>query len=137
MRAPQAIDAVRAMHDADHAFGRFSADSGGPAEAFARWIAPDGMMLGTRAVPIRGPEQARQSFAAFPASGRFEWVPARDVGRAAADGSLGFTIGEARIVLSPTDVSYVKYLTVWRREADGRYRFIFDIGSDRPPPTAK
>jgi ketosteroid isomerase-like protein len=125
------------MADADRAFARFSADSGGPAGAFSRWIADDGMMLGARAVPVRGPAQAKQAFASFPADGRFEWAPIDSLSTASRDGSLGFTVGEARVAATPADVSYSKYLTVWRREPDGRYRFIFDIGSDRPAPPGK
>jgi len=132
--APRGIDAPRAMRDADRAFARFSADSGGPANAFARWIAPDGMKLDGRAVPVRGPDEIRRDFAGFPPTGQFEWAPVDDLGGASRDGSLGFTIGEARSAVSATTVTYSKYLTVWRRESDGTYRFIFDTGSYRPAP---
>jgi ketosteroid isomerase-like protein len=125
------------MSDADRAFGRFSADSGGPAGAFARWIAADGMMLGARPAPVRGPDQARQAFATFPPTGRFEWEPIDSLALASRDGSLGLTVGEARIAPTPSAPSYSKYLTVWRREGDGTYKFVFDIGSDRPAPTGK
>lgn len=125
---------AQAMADADRAFGRYSADSGGPAGAFSRWIAEDGMMLGARPTPVRGPAQAREAFAAFPTTGRFEWAPVDSLAAASRDGSLGFTVGEARIAPTPAVVSYSKYLTVWRREPNGSYRWIFDIGSDRPAP---
>lgn len=134
VRAGRGARPARAMADADRAFGRFSADSGGPAGAFSRWIAADGMMLGARAVPAQGPADARAAFAAFPPTGRFEWAPVDSLTVAARDGSLGFTIGEARIAPTPESVSYSKYLTVWRRERDGSYRWIFDTGSDRPVP---
>ncbi len=132
--AARGANATRDMAAADRAFARFSADSGGPAGAFARWIAADGMMLGARAVPVRGPEQARAAFAGFPATGAFQWWPIDSLTVASQDGSLGFTIGEAVITSSPGNVSYSKYLTIWRRERDGQYRFVFDIGSDRPAP---
>lgn len=135
--APRGVNASRAMADADRAFAKFSADSGGPGVAFASWIAADGMMLGARAIPVRGPEQARQAFAGFPAKGKFEWGPIDALAAAAPDGSLGFTIGEARIAATPAELSYSKYLTIWRRDDDGRYRWVFDIGSDRPAPAGK
>jgi ketosteroid isomerase-like protein len=131
------VHAAHAMSEADRAFARYSTDSGGPGGAFARWIALDGMMLGARAVPVRGSEQARAAFAGFPPSGLFAWGPIDTLTVASRDGSLGFTIGEARIAASPDEVSYSKYLTIWRHEADGAYRFVFDIGSDRPAPQAK
>lgn len=120
------------MADADRAFARFSADSGGPAGAFARWVAANGMLLGARAIPPRGQEQAGKAFAGFPADGKFTWGPIDALAMVSRDGGLGFTIGEARIAATPADVSYSKYLTIWRRERDGRFRFIFD--SDRPAP---
>jgi hypothetical protein len=92
------------------------------------------MMLGARPAPVRGPAQARQAFATFPATGRFEWAPVDSLAAASRDGSLGFTVGEARIAPTPASVSYSKYLTIWRREPNGTYRWIFDIGSDRPSP---
>jgi len=135
--APRAARPAFEMKEADRLFGRFSADSGGPAGAFSRWVAEDGMMLGARAVPVRGPEQVRQAFATFPATGQFAWAPIEALTQSSADGSLGFTIGEARIAATPAQVTYSKYLTIWRREPDGRYRWVFDIGSDRPAPADK
>lgn len=76
------------MTEADRQFARFSADSGGPAEAFSRWIAEDGMMLGDHAVPVRGPDQTRQDFAAFPATGQFEWAPIDALTKASEDGTV-------------------------------------------------
>lgn len=136
-KAPRGVDAARAMADADRAFARFSTDSGGPAGAFARWVAADGMMLGARPVPPRGPEQVGKAFAGFPVGGEFTWGPIDALSQASRDGDLGFTIGEARMAPTPADVSYSKYLTIWRRERDGSYRFIFDIGSARPAPPGK
>jgi ketosteroid isomerase-like protein len=130
--APRGARPAFEMTEADRLFGRFSADSGGPAGAFARWVADDGMMLGARAAPARGPAQVGQAFAAFPATGHFAWAPIEALTQSSADGSLGLTIGEARIAATPAQVTYSKYLTIWRRERDGRYRWVFDIGSDRP-----
>lgn len=135
--APRDARPAFEMTEADRLFGRFSADSGGPAGAFSRWIAEDGMMLGARAVPVRGPEQVREAFATFPATGHFAWAPIEALTQSSNDGSLGFTIGEARIAATPAQVTYAKYLTIWRREHDGRYRWVFDTGSDRPAPADK
>lgn len=130
--APRDARPAVEMTEEDRLFARFSADSGGPAGAFSRWIADDGMKLDGRAIPVRGPEQLRQDFATFPATGDLTWAPIEDLTKASADGSLGFTIGEARIAATPERVTYSKYLTIWRREHGGRYRWIFDTGSGRP-----
>jgi len=134
LAAQDTTTAKAALIAADRAFAQFSADSGGPAGAFSRWVAGDGRVLGGRAVPWREPEQVRKAFADFPAGGKFEWSPIDALASAARDGDLRFTIGEVRVAPTPASVSYSKYLTIWRRASDGRYRFIFDIGSARPAP---
>src|SRR5580692_633922 len=56
----------------------------------------------------------------------------------AESGELGFTWG--RYVASVRDsngklvVQYGKYLDVWKRQSDGVWRWIADIGNDSPPP---
>lgn len=127
-RIRSAAEQLRGALDADIAFARFAADSG-PARAFGRWAAPDAMVLGSLPEPRRGPIAISEGLATFPASGRFSWAPLRTYG--AAEGGLAFTVGEAILVIDATP-RHTKYLTVWRQEADGSWRYIFDLGSDRP-----
>jgi len=68
---------------------------------------------------------------------RWTWGPVLWAG--SDDGDLGFTVGEATIAgVGPQgrDTSYSKYLTIWRRQADGSYRFITDGGNSRPATPA-
>jgi len=118
---------LRAIQDADAAFAKFAGDSG-PAAAFAQYAADDAMLLGGRPVPPRGPSEIRAVFAGGPPSA-YAWAPVRTLG--AATGGLGFTIGESTVTQNG-QVSRGKYLTVWRQEGDGRWRYIFDLGSPRP-----
>lgn len=57
---------------------------------------------------------------------------------ASAAGDLGFTVGEAEITGKGPDgaprTSYPKYLTIWRRQADGSYLYETDSGNARPAP---
>jgi hypothetical protein len=59
-----------------------------------------------------------------------DWAPL--LGRAAASGDLGYTVGAAvhRIEGKPT--TYTKYLTIWIRRPDGSWRFVLDGGNARP-----
>lgn len=116
-----------ALRAADAAFARLAADSG-PGVAFARFAAGDAMLLGGRPSPARGPEEIRAVFAGGPASA-YAWAPLRAAG--AASGGLGFTVGES-VVTQGAQVSRGKYLTVWRQEGDGTWKYVFDIGSPRP-----
>jgi ketosteroid isomerase-like protein len=124
---------LRGALDADSAFARLAVDSG-PGPAFARFAAEDAMLLGGLPTPRRGPHQIREGFANFPADQRLTWAPIRDLG--AASGGLAVTVGTASVVpLSGphnSEQSPSKYVTVWRREGDGSWRYIFDLGSARP-----
>ncbi len=120
-------DALRTIQDADAAFAAFAADSG-PGPAFARYAADDAMLLGARPAPPRGPNEIRAVFAGGPPS-VYAWAPVRALG--VATGGLGFTIGESTVTQNG-QASRGKYLTVWRQEADGRWKYIFDLGSPRP-----
>jgi len=116
---------------ADSAFARLSADSGAPA-AFVAYVAPDGISLPGGA-PIRfGREAIRAAFADWPAGARLDWAPLW--GEAAATGDLGCTVGLAEFRPAQGASSYSKYLTVWRRQADGAWKFAADAGNSRPAP---
>jgi ketosteroid isomerase-like protein len=120
---------------ADQAFAKLAVDSS-TGIAFGRYSAADGMVLGLRPVPARGPEEIRSRFAAAPPDQQLAWAPRRDLGAAAA--GLAVTVGEAESGPrkgGPRE-GYSKYVTVWREEADGSWKYIFDLGSDRPDPQA-
>jgi ketosteroid isomerase-like protein len=62
-------------------------------------------------------------------------MPMWDVGY--GSGGLAFTMGHASGAPrqgSTGSTSYNKYMTVWRQEPDGRWLYIFDLGTSRPAP---
>jgi ketosteroid isomerase-like protein len=73
---------------------------------------------------------------AIPATDRLTWTPR--AGHIAPGGDLGFTVGDAVYRHLPASggeqLSYTKYLTVWRRQPDGRWRYAADAGNDQPAP---
>lgn len=68
-------------------------------------------------------------FAAFPADAVLEWTPVATY--IADSGDLGCTVGEASV---RGRGSYSKYLTIWKRQPDGRWKFVADGGNARPAP---
>jgi hypothetical protein len=68
------------------------------------------------------------------AAGKAKWVWRPVITLAAPSGDLGVTIGTAEIELGPgpTDVFFSKYMSIWKRQADGSIRFVADGGSGRP-----
>ena len=77
----------------------------------------------------RGRDAIGAAFADFPVDAVLDWAPvAADV---AGSGDLGCTVGEAAV--APRR-SYSKYLTVWKRQPNGAWKFVADGGNARPAP---
>lgn len=124
--------AIATVRAADLDFSARSVKAGaGP--AFAEFVAPDGASIGTGATEITcGAEAVAQSLDAL-GPGVLTWEPrAAD---AAPSGDLAFTSGDATIH-GDHGLAYSKYLTVWKRSADGTWRFVADGGNSAPPSTA-
>ena len=51
-----------------------------------------------------------------------------------ADGALGWTAGVYESTGSGGDLRSGRYVTIWRREPDGQWKVVFDIGVPNPPP---
>jgi ketosteroid isomerase-like protein len=112
---------------ADLAFAALAADSGA-ALAFERWAAPTAILPGS--ILAIGPAAIAKAIGSgVPASWR--WQPV--LAWSSSAGDLGFTVGEAVITPKNGSPSYSKYLTAWRRLADGSVRYIADGGNPRPP----
>ena len=103
------------------------------ADAWVEAFAPDGAMV-SGALVTRGPADIRGVMIPFFAdtTRRLQWEPTS--AEVSAGGDLGYTIGEYRVTVSPGDsvVETGRYLTVWRRQADGSWKVEADIGSPAP-----
>ncbi len=119
----------RELLDTDAAFAQASLDIG-QARAFRRYADqhavvlaggdPD-FLIGRQAI-----YESRQG-----ATSELSWTPLfAGVGRF---GDLGFTVGSFQNVL-PTGTRFGKYLTIWRKQKSGNWRFVQDGGSSSPPP---
>lgn len=126
-------NALRAAQDADSLFAMMGGEPAGPGPAFAKYVAEDGMLVGGDAFP-RGPRLIAAAFEGYPVDRVIWWRPWRNVG--AGTGGLAFTVGHATSgprsgkTAGPTIPQ--KYFTVWRQEPDGRWLYIFDLGTSRP-----
>jgi ketosteroid isomerase-like protein len=111
----------------------FSATSrkSGAEQAFREFVAPDGAQIGTGRSEITCGRDAVAHGVAPLGPGALIWAPR--VADAAPSGDLAFTSGDAIIHIG-NDTSYSNYLTVWKRRADGRWRFVADGGNSAPAP---
>ena len=78
---------------------------------------------------IKGKEAIRRKYASFPAKGvKLVWTP--DFAEVATSGDLGYTFGKYTYTstdsLGNSQISEGIFHTVWKRQPDGRWRFVWD-----------
>jgi ketosteroid isomerase-like protein len=122
--------AIATVRAADLDFSARSQKAGAGA-AFSEFVAPDGASIGTGATEITCGRDAVAKGVAALGPGALIWSPR--VADAAPSGDLAYTSGDATIHVGK-DISYSNYLTVWKRLADGRWRFVADGGNSAPEP---
>ena len=126
--AEAATDAVEEILAADRAFAARSA-ARTAAEAFREFMAGDGLLFRENGEPIRGVDAIYARFGGSALErGKLLWEPAE--AWASEDGTFGASWGRSRLV--PADASQptaaYRYLTVWRRDPDGRWKGLMDMG---------
>ena len=120
----------RALMSADSAFAALSV-SAGAKTAFRAFAAEDAVSFGSGAQMSEGREAIAAGFDGFPSGAVLDWWPVgADI---AQSGDLGCTVGEATIASLR---HYSKYLTIWKRQPDGVWKFVADGGNARPAPPA-
>jgi hypothetical protein len=104
----------------------------GVGKAFSIYAANPTIRFGTPAVRVSPSELVKE----FPPDLRLSWTP--EEAMAAASGDLGFTWG--RWILqgknkdgSPREV-HGKYVTIWKKQPDGTWKFVLDTGLPDPAP---
>ena len=122
-------DARASVRSADSAFADLAIRMG-LAFAFSNTAAPAGVVFGDPSLVV-GPEAIRAYFEAQPGGSSLSWRPLYASVSRSRD--LGFTIGEyvstGRGPSGATVQRFGKYLTVWRRQRDGSWRFEVDGGN--------
>ena len=125
--------ALAPVVEAEHAFSQRSIDEG-MKPAFLAYAAPDGVVVNRRG-PVNAIETWRQREPA--PAGLLTWWPTyADVSRA---GDLGWTTGpyefrQTRTQEKPDDTGH--FFTVWRRQPDGSWKWVLDLGIRHPAPDA-
>jgi ketosteroid isomerase-like protein len=118
--------------EAEHAFAEYSI-AHGMKDAFLNFAAPDGVIF------RRGPVNAIEAWTRTnPApTGLLTWWPVyADVSEA---GDLGYTTGPYEYRDKPSDAKPEgagHYFTIWRRQPDGSWRFVVDLGIQHEAPAS-
>ncbi|MDH4348170.1 MAG: nuclear transport factor 2 family protein [Gemmatimonadota bacterium] len=136
--SPPPPDWARASTAFALADSEFAALAGreGAVVAFTAYAAADAVTFPANGLLTRGPVAIGRAVADEGLPSHWRWRPVAVGG--SDRGDLGFTVGEAEIrsgdAAGEGAVYYGKYLTLWRRDADGAYRFLADGGNSRPVP---
>ncbi len=117
----------------------------GAAEAFYRFIDDKGIALTTA-----GPPLTKQAYARFLAAAKekketgnrkntLEWEPLYS--HVSASGDMAYNYGPYKYTGTDakgnTRVGYGYFITVWKKQPDNSWKFVFDGGNQGPPPGKK
>ncbi len=122
---------LKASQQADAAFAKMGSAPEGPGPAFVHYAATDAVMLGGASFP-HGLNGIAAAFDGFPADQIITWDPMRSLG--AGSGGLAYTVGHSVSGPRPGkagEAQLNKYMTIWRQNPDGRWVYIFDLGTSR------
>jgi ketosteroid isomerase-like protein len=127
------VDDLKSMVETERAFSRM-AEEKGTREAFAEFIAEDGILF--RPAAVFG-KKWMQEHPLPPSTTRssLSWQPIfATVSRA---GDLGYTTGPWQFKQDIKDakpVAFGNFMTVWKKQPDGAWKFALDLGIGNPEP---
>jgi len=138
--APQTAPAgagEKLLRDLEARFARSVAER--DRDAFLAFWAKDAAIFPPSGGPAIGPEKVWEQWASIleDKDVSLTWKPSRV--EMAASGDLGYTYGRYESKRKGPAGEVVThggcYVTIWRKEKDGAWRVVLDIGSPDPPPS--
>lgn len=118
--------ALDSIIETEHAFAQESVQQG-TKRSFLNYVAPDGVIF--RPKPVAAPQTLAKDPEDNPKEGFLDWWPV--LAGVSRSGDLGFSVGPWHQHLSipvkgyPDD-TYGYYCTVWRKQPDGKWKFVID-----------
>ena len=108
----------------------------GMGEAFVKYADAEATMLPANENAVTGLEGIRKQFADLSPGTTLAWKPFK--AEAAASGDLGYTLGTYELRSTGADgkpvVRYGKYCSVWKKQKDGSWKWVVDVGTPSPAP---
>jgi len=117
----------------DREFARKSVEVGA-AKAFFLYFEEEAIQLPARAEPLFGRDSIFNAMQNVKIDFVLNWEP--QSGGVAQSGDLGWTWGKSTFTIRDKkgeNVIYGKYLNVWRKQEDGSWKVLIDIGNQSPP----
>lgn len=125
--------ALESMVRTERAFAAMSADKG-TRDSFMSFIADDGILF--RPTAVKGKQwMTEHPVPATTDKPLLSWWPIyADISRS---GDMGYTTGPWEYKQNSSDpkpVAFGNFLTVWKKQADGTWKFAIDLGISNPEP---
>ena len=129
------VDAVDELFAADRAFSARSAEIGaGP--AFVEFASQNVRAFPGGAVTLKGKNALIEWTSDWSMDRTIAWEP--EEAFASSSGDFGYTWGYATFTrvddAGETITNHGKYVTIWRRQQNGEWKWIADLGNSAPPP---
>ena len=130
MERKKSIEGILMKTDTE--FSEMSAKEG-MYKAFLHYMSDDGVMLSDNSKPFKGKAALADLFATGSDSSlNLEWKPLFEL--IGSGGDLGYTWGEYTRTIKPTgEVMRGNYVTIWRLQDDGTWKFVLDTGTEGLP----
>jgi ketosteroid isomerase-like protein len=128
---------LKELADAERAFAKLSLAKG-VAHSFHENFADDGIGFSPGPVKVKAEMAKRPPLDPSKPRATLDWYPV--LSDLAASGEIGFNLGPS--VLTPPSGDdknkprHGYFFSVWKRQADGKFKVVLDIGSDTSGPAA-
>jgi ketosteroid isomerase-like protein len=118
--------------EVDRAFNAMAQREGtGP--AFIAYSADDPVMIRPGSMPLLGRSAFVESFSKVTGSA-LSWEPLR--AEIATSQDLGYTFGRYTLRDGDAIKAYGVYVSIWKKQQDGSWKFVLDGGGTTPEPVA-
>jgi len=129
------VDDLKSMVETERAFARASEEKG-IRESFVEFIADDGILF--RPTPVFGKKWMKEHpLPASPSRPLLSWQPI--FAAVSHAGDLGYTTGPWQYkndIKDAKPAAFGNFMTVWKKQADGLWKFALDLGISNPEPKA-
>lgn len=116
------------LMDADRQFSKMSEEKG-MKTAFIEFIDSNGVLLRPSRLPIIGANAIDYLAQLNDADFKLTWQP--NNGEISISGDLGYTYGiYAMQQLSKDTIIYGTYTSIWKKQQDGKWKFVLDSGNE-------
>jgi ketosteroid isomerase-like protein len=128
---------LKELADAERAFAKLSLAKG-VAHSFHENFAEDGIGFNPQPVKVKAEMAKRPPLDPSKPRATLDWYPV--LSDLAASGELGFNLGPSLLTPAPGDDKmkprHGYFFSVWKRQADGKFKVVLDIGFDTSGPEA-